>query len=134
MWYMFLSAFNRGSDHYYYGGYNSRYGDYEYVEKRSADDLSAILDEAILAHSFGAMDVKTCGDKVLCEIFIPKESLYDALPQRSSHTLRNFVQEKFREHGEFLDLERCQYYSKDFCSLTDEQIEAIIDTPMPETR
>jgi len=105
-----------------------------FIFQRSADDLSAILDEAILAHSFGAMDVKTCGDKVLCEIFIPKESLYDALPQRSSHTLRNFVQEKFREHGEFLDLERCQYYSKDFCSLTDEQIEAIIDTPMPETR
>ena len=67
-----------------------------FIFQRSADDLSAILDEAILAHSFGAMDVKTCGDKVLCEIFIPKESLYDALPQRSSHTLRNFVQEKFR--------------------------------------
>ena len=64
--------------------------------QRSADELSAILDEAILAHSFGAMDVKTCGDKVLCEIFIPKESLEDALPQRSSHTLRNFVREKFR--------------------------------------
>ena len=64
--------------------------------QRSVDDLSAILDEAILAHSFGAMDVKTCGDKVLCEIFIPKESLEDALPQRSSHTLRNLVREKFR--------------------------------------
>ena len=64
--------------------------------QRSADELSAILDEAILAHSFGAMDVKTCGDKVLCEIFIPKESLEDALPQRSSHTLRNLVREKFR--------------------------------------
>lgn len=64
--------------------------------QRSVDDLSAILDEAILAHSFGAMDVKTCGDKVLCEIFIPKESLEDALPQRSTHTLRNLVREKFR--------------------------------------
>lgn len=64
--------------------------------QRSADELSAILDEAILAHSFGAMDVKTCGDKVLCEIFIPKESLEDALPQRSSPTLRNLVREKFR--------------------------------------
>ena len=64
--------------------------------QRSVDDLSAVLDEAILAHSFGAMDVKTCGDKVLCEIFIPKESLEDALPQRSSHTLRNLVREKFR--------------------------------------
>ena len=64
--------------------------------QRSVDDLSAVLDEAILAHSFGAMDVKTCGDKVLCEIFIPKESLEDALPQLSSHTLRNLVREKFR--------------------------------------
>ena len=36
MWYMFLSAFNRGSDHYYYGGYNRRYDDdYDYVEKVS---------------------------------------------------------------------------------------------------
>merc|ERR1711953_186897 len=134
MWYMFLSAFNRGSDHYYYGGYNRRYGDdYDYVEKRSVDDLSAVLDEAILAHSFGAMDVKTCGDKVLCEIFIPKESLEDALPQLSSHTLRNLVREKFRDRGEFLDLKRCQYLSKSFCSLTAQQIEAIIDTPIPET-
>ena len=64
--------------------------------QRSVDDLSAVLDEAILAHSFGAMDVKTCGDKVLCEIFIPKERLEDALPQLSSHTLRNLVREKFR--------------------------------------
>ena len=32
---MFLSAFNRGSDHYYYGGYNRRYDDYDYVEKVS---------------------------------------------------------------------------------------------------
>merc|ERR1711953_462718 len=122
--YMFFNAFDEvGSDS---GGYGHGF----FKNKRSVDDLSAILDEAILAHSFGAMDVKTCGDKVLCEIFIPKESLYDALPQRSSHTLRNFVQEKFREHGEFLDLKRCQYLtSEDFCSLTAQQIEAIIDTP-----
>ena len=45
MWYMFLSAFNRGSDHYYYGGYNRRYDDYDYVEKVSlalADFVSTV--------------------------------------------------------------------------------------------
>ena len=40
----------------------------------------------------------------------------------------------YRERGEFLDLKRCQYLtSEDFCSLTAQQIEAIIDTPIPET-
>merc|ERR1711953_584019 len=65
--YMFFNAFDEvGSDS---GGYGHGF----FKNKRSVDDLSAVLDEAIIAHSFGAMDVKTCGDKVwkmLCPNFL----------------------------------------------------------------
>ena len=62
--------------------------------QRSVDDFSAILEEAILAHSFGSLDAKTCGDKVLCEIFLPKQSL--ETPPPVSNSLRHLVQKKFR--------------------------------------
>ena len=62
--------------------------------QRSVDDFSAILEEAILAHSLGAVDAKSCGEKVLCDIFLPKESL--ETPPPFSNSLRHLVREKFR--------------------------------------
>ena len=62
--------------------------------QRSVDDFSAILEEAILAHSLGTVDAKTCGDKVLCDIFLPKETLESPPPVTNS--LRHLVREKFR--------------------------------------
>ena len=64
-----------------------------FIFQRAAEDFSAILEEAILAHSLGTVDAKTCGDKVLCDIFLPKtlES-----PPPLSNSLRHLVQEKFR--------------------------------------
>ena len=84
-------------------------------------------------------------------VFLPPFHLFESFLSHFSHVLHLFFPHKakiaclgecilfpvspfFRERGEFLDLKRCQYLtSEDFCSLTAQQIEAIIDTPIPET-
>ena len=81
-------------------------------------------------------------------VFLPPFHLFESFLSHFSHVLHLFFPQKqrsrelfpvfpffiYRERGEFLDLKRCQYLtSEDFCSLTAQQIEAIIDTPIPET-